>query len=607
MNTNFNLSNNQRPTLLLDVKERSDRLMNYFLASFFLVGLILAGYYDTWLIAFGVGGISLLAYYSAKIALPNSSLYQYTLSTVLGIFMAQFIYQMHGLFEMHFFAFIGSTLLITYQKWKLQIPILLVVILHHTIFSYLQNIGFTEIYFSKIDYIDLQTLIIHFLLAGAIFFICGLWAYQLEKYNKLRKQHEVALDKSNQQLRKFNMELGKARKEADQANQAKSIFLATMSHEIRTPMNGVIGMSALLGETSLTEEQRMFNKTIGTCGETLINVINDILDFSKIESGSLELEKEVFDIRQCLEDVLDIFTTKAAQIHLNLTYEIYEDVPLLIIGDHLRLRQVLTNLVGNAMKFTEHGEICVHVHLEKRRSDEQIELRFDIRDTGIGIPEDKLKRLFKAFSQVDSSTTRKYGGTGLGLAISEKLVSLMGGHIYVRSQIGVGSTFSFTISTDLAPLKSTSYTHLQKEETFQNKLSTNFYQKFPHHILIAEDNQMNQLVIVNILRKMGYQPDLVKNGLEAIEAAKQKDYDIILMDIQMPIMDGLEATRIIRRAAGSQPIIIALTANAMADDEEKCLNAGMSDYIRKPFKPEDLMNKLEKWYTFKITKAAASR
>ena len=594
MSIDINASNDPLQTFFFEVKERSDRLMNYFLISFFLVGLVLAEYYDTWLIAFGVGGISLLAYYSAKLALPDSTLYQYVLSTVLGIFMAQFIYQMHGMFEMHFFAFIGSALLITYQKWKLQIPIFIIVVLHHTVFSHLQNIGFTEVYFSSQDYIDLQTLIIHLLLSAVIFFICGLWAYQLEKYSAIRKQNEEALDNSNQQLRKFNLELEKARQEADQASQAKSIFLATMSHEIRTPMNGVIGMSALLSETSLTEEQRMFNETISTCGETLINVINDILDFSKIESGHLELEKENFDLRRLIEDVLDIFASKATQTLLNLTYQIQENVPIQIIGDHLRLRQILINLVGNAMKFTERGEVCVFVHLENTEPDGQVALRFEIRDTGIGIPEDKLSRLFKAFSQIDSSTTRKYGGTGLGLAISEKLVSLMGGQIWVESKPDLGSTFSFTINTSIGNLKR--YTLFHDEKLIPSKLSTNFSKKFPFSILIAEDNQMNQHVILNILRKMGYLPDLVKNGQEAIEAANHKSYDVILMDIQMPVMDGLEATQIIRRTLIMQPVIIALTANAMTDDEETCMNAGMNDYIRKPFKPEELMNSLEKWY-----------
>lgn len=357
-------------------------------------------------------------------------------------------------------------------------------------------------------------------------------------------------------------------------------------------MNGVIGMASLLSETSLTPQQREYNTTILNCGESLLNVINDILDYSKIDSGKMDMEQQPFDLRHCIDGVLGLFYEKATQSGLRLVYRIEPDVPPQIVGDALRLRQVLMNLVSNAVKFTHSGEVSLGVRLVRTDVSGALVVNFDVRDTGIGIPREKIEMLFKSFSQVDSSTTRKYGGTGLGLAISEKLVHLMGGQISVESQVGEGTIFSFTILTragEIVPVE------IEKSAEVQETMSVSFGASYPLRILIAEDNIINQQLIRQILGNLGYAPDCVENGLLAVQAVREKDYDMILMDVQMPEMDGLEATREIRETPGRQPVIVALTANAMRGDREDCLNAGMDDYISKPVRLDELMRLLKKW------------
>lgn len=534
----------------------------------------------------------------------------------------------------------------------------------------------------------------------------------------------IELQNQKEEIIAKQEEAEKARREAEQANKAKSIFLATMSHEIRTPMNGVLGMAALLAETPLSAEQQEYTDTIRSSGEALLTVINDILDFSKIESGNLELDNHGFDLRQCIEAVMDVFSPKASQKGLDLVYQIDYQIPAQIVGDSHRLRQILLNLISNAMKFTHQGEIFISVDLLKM-SDSSLDLAFHVRDTGIGIPQDKLSRLFKAFSQVDSSTTRKYGGTGLGLVISERLVQLMGGTISVESQSGVGTTFTFTIkagvshtsqrqyvhfntsgnegkkvlviddnSTNLAILKSqleqwmlnpvlassanealsvldqsSSFdlviTDMQmpdmdglqlsqrikkkfnlpiillssigdeskrkhpelfsavlnkpvkqqqlsrvvqaalrpevasspiiEESPNKHLLTHAFAEKYPLRILLAEDNVVNQRLTIRVLSKLGYSDvEIAQTGLEAIEKFNEQFYEVILMDVQMPEMDGLEATRLIRTKQYHQPVIISMTANAMQDDREKCMQAGMDGYISKPINLEELVDALVK-------------
>ena len=461
---------------------------------------------------------------------------------------------------------------------------------------------------------NLLLLIIALQLLLIIFLLVQSWQKRrammlIAKQNEDIKAQELEIRRQNQSLEKVNRDLLEAKAKAEEATQYKSLFLANMSHEIRTPMNGIVGMANLLKTTRLTKEQEDAVNIIVSSADSLLNIINEILDISRIESGKIQIEHVNFNLHEEVESVVKLMRMKAEEKKLSFSYNISPFVPEFVVGDPTRLKQVLINLINNAIKFTHEGFVRLQLSNIDRLGNRSV-VRFEVSDSGIGVDKDELPKLFQPFTQSDVSFTRRYGGTGLGLAISKNLVELMGGTINVESQKGVGSSFWFTIPFEIgepveskpslitkeiptgAPSQPTAQVQPREESQETAPIQDSKNNERPMHILLAEDNLVNQKVALMVIQKMGFTADVAPNGKVAVEKFSENQDDLILMDIMMPEMDGLEATRLIReiekQRGGKRTRIVALTANAMKDDKEKCFEAGLDDYISKPFKPADL-------------------
>lgn len=671
------------------VYARGDRYVSWLVGLHLVLTLLFAGIYQTWFLSLIVGGIAAGVFFMSVRALPRHRLTRIIAGISLQTYVALHIYQLHGLPEMHFFFFTAFTAMIVYQDGGAMWPGTILIILQHILFAVLQNTG-VSLYFFEDPYITIRKLFFHFSIAILQVVLCGLWTGILRKQTLLAAFQQETIKAAQIEREKemeARFEVERARTRAEDAAQAKGEFLATMSHEMRTPLNGIVGMSDLLSRTALAPKQAEHVETLRTCADNLLALVNDVLDLSRIEAGRMLVEEQPFDVRSVVDEVLTINAARAQGKNIEMFAIVDRSVPDSILGDETRTRQILTNLVANAVKFTEQGEVEVRVVSEERT------LRFSVRDTGIGIDDALQKELFAPFTQADASITRRFGGSGLGLAISKRLVHALGGTIEMESKLGTGTCIRFDVPlkggveavnrpfqgrhalviSEHAGTRSAIVEHLAScgmrttdranadgsvdadvvvvddavSRAGLDKLTRNVktgrlvllargadsrslpgvpwparwgalhgavsrildsapaplgelrrdleWKAEPgRSVLLVEDNPVNQVVAQSMLQEVGVTVTVADSGAKALELFARSSFDLVFMDCQMPGMDGWEVTRRIRASqVGKKRVpIIALTAQALVGDEEKCLAAGMDDYLTKPLERGKLVTKL---------------